>query len=165
MFSPRGYIIAMNGTWYSSHWSATIPSCSSISGSSLEPMLTWTEIGVGPQPQALERPRSMSILRFGARLRLVLAETCIIIPIGTGFLRDLIIPLWTRNAVAPPFATLTIISSGFSSPAIGPIVKEWSIGMQSILPFFVILPSLTCFPKTKRFHLLPGTLPSPSARL
>ncbi len=40
-------------------------------------------------------------------------------------------------------------SSGFSSPATGPSVNEWSMGMHSILPPSVILPSLTCFPKTK----------------
>src|SRR5271169_4500364 len=158
MFSPLGYIMAMNGTWYSSHLSATIPSCSSISGSSLEPMLTWMEIASAPSLRP-SRTEEFNILRLGARLRFVLAETCMIIPIGTGFLRDLIIPLCTRKAVAPPFATLTIISSGFSSPTTGPTVKEWSIGMQSILPFLVILLSLTCFPKTNALYLLQVSFP------
>ena len=84
---------------------------------------------------------------------MVLAESCMIIPIGTGLLSDFMMPFWTRNDVAPPLAIWPIISSVFSSPGIGPMASEWSMGMQSIRPFFVTRASLTCLPVTNYITL------------
>ena len=36
----------------------------------------------------------------------MLAESWMIIPMGTGLLSDFMMPFWARNAVAPPLATI-----------------------------------------------------------
>src|SRR6266849_3115621 len=44
------------------------------------------------------------------------------------------IPAWTSTALAPPLATLPIVSLMSASPSIGPTDTPWSIGIITVFP-------------------------------
>ncbi len=66
-------------------------------------MLTWIEMASTPSLTLWGTPAIRTFL-FGAIPSVVLAESWMIIPMGTGFLSDFMMPFWARNAVAPPRA-------------------------------------------------------------
>jgi hypothetical protein len=127
------------------------PKSSSISFSYSLPMLTWMDTASAPILSASSTV--VTRIFWSVRLlNLVLAERCTIKPMSRPKDRWLygMMPLCSTTAVAPPWATLSMVDLMSTSPSMGPMVMPWAMGTMTArpVPRSIIRSILTLLPST-----------------